>query len=119
MLTRTMGGLAPTQAFARLFLLPGMGHCRTGGVNFADLLGALDAWVEGGKAPEQITAYAIADPDVGPTVAPAGFTGNNIEIGQPKLSRPLFPYPDQARYQSGDANAAASFQRVRGSGSVK
>jgi feruloyl esterase len=119
MVTRTMGGLAATQAFARLFLFPGMSHCRAGGVNFADMLGALDAWVEGGKAPDQITAYAVADPNIGPTVAPAGFTGDNIAVARPKLSRPLFPYPDQPRYRSGDPDSAASFKRVRGPSAVK
>ena len=112
MATRTLGGRDAMERFARLFLMPGLGHCKTGGTNLADMLGALDAWVEGGKAPDLINAYGVADKEVGPAQPPAGFTGENAAVFQPKFSRPLFPYPDQARYQSGDPNVAASFKRV-------
>ncbi len=113
-MTRVMGGQAKTQAFARLFLFPGMFHCAGGyGVNSADLLGALDAWVEQGKAPDEITAYRIPG-QVGPISAPAGFKGDNIAASNPQFSRPLYPYPDIYNYSSGDPNFAASFRRVRG-----
>ena len=118
-MTRVMGGLAETQAFARLFLFPGMFHCAGGyGLNSADLLGALDAWVEGGKAPDQIVAYRIPG-QIGPISAPAGFNGDNISGSNPQYSRPLYPYPDSYRYKNGDPNAAASFERVLGSNAVK
>ena len=113
-MTRVMGGQAQTQAFARLFLFPGMFHCGNGyGVNSADMLGAIDAWVENGKAPDEITAYRIPGP-TGPTHAPAGFKGDNIAASNPQFSRPLYPYPDSYAYGGGDPNAAASFKRVRG-----
>ena len=113
-MTRVMGGQAQTQAFARLFLFPGMAHCGGGyGVNFADMLGALDAWVENGKAPDQITAYKVPG-GTGPTKAPAGFKGDNIAASNPQFSRPLYPYPDTYAYSGGDPNDAASFKRVRG-----
>lgn len=55
---RTMGGRAATDAFYRLFMVPGMNH-RTGGDGAyqADWLAALDAWVEHGTAPDAIAAY--------------------------------------------------------------
>jgi hypothetical protein len=41
----------------RLFMVPGMGHCAGGsGPSSIDYLGAIDNWVETGKAPEQLTA---------------------------------------------------------------
>jgi feruloyl esterase len=42
---------------ARLFMVPGMSHCFGGsGPNVIDLIGALDKWVEGGKAPERLAS---------------------------------------------------------------
>lgn len=73
----------------RLFLAPGVYHCRGGpGPDKFDALTALDTWIEQGKPPERIIA----------TKANA------------KISRPLCPYPQLARYNgSGDADDAASF----------
>lgn len=81
-------GAAFTDA-GRLYMVPGMLHCRGGNAydNF-DMLGALVEWVEGGKAPEAITATRTSP-------APA--------------SRPLCPYPGYPRYTGGDASKAASF----------
>src|ERR1022692_3133021 len=43
----TMGGAAKTADFARLFLVPGMGHCGGGeGPNSFDSVSALEQWVE-------------------------------------------------------------------------
>lgn len=54
-MTRTMGGEEATKAFARLYLVPGMDHCAGGdGASAIDYLGAITAWVEGGKAPEAL-----------------------------------------------------------------
>jgi feruloyl esterase len=118
LVTRTMGGLAETQRFARLYLLPGLGHCRGGGVNFADFLGALDRWVETGTAPEELTGLSFADNGIGPINAPADFRGD-LGALRPALARPLFPYPDQAQYRRGDPAQATSFRRVRGPSGVK
>jgi feruloyl esterase len=64
----------------RLFLAPGMGHCRGGpGVNTFDTLTALEQWREQGVAPAQMLA-------------------TNPESG---LSRPLCPYPQYAKYAGG------------------
>ena len=55
---RVMGGPEKTLDFYRLFMIPGMNHCVGGdGVSAFDYIGALDRWVEQGKAPEVITGY--------------------------------------------------------------
>ncbi|MEO8258024.1 MAG: tannase/feruloyl esterase family alpha/beta hydrolase [Acidobacteriota bacterium] len=77
---------------ARLFMVPGMGHCGGGdGTSTFDMLGALDQWVEKGKAPEQIPASRLKD-------------------GVVDRTRPLCPYPQKATYSgSGSIDTAASF----------
>lgn len=54
-------GEQTTHAFARLFLLPGVGHCGGGdGPDQLDLLTPLMAWTEQGQAPQQvITGIAL------------------------------------------------------------
>jgi feruloyl esterase len=54
---QAMGGLRKTRDFFRFFGVPGMGHCGGGyGPEMVDPMSALEAWVEHGQAPEQITA---------------------------------------------------------------
>jgi feruloyl esterase len=100
------GGQAGTDAFFRLFMVPGMGHCGggTGATSFGnqgspapaadadhDLLHALDAWVERGAAPDRLIA-------------------SRVEGGTVVRQRPLCPYPQRAVYTgSGSTDAAASF----------
>jgi feruloyl esterase len=84
---------------ARLFVLPGTGHCGGGpGANTADWLGALEAWVEEGLAPDSILARRVASPFGPPPAADAS-----------ELVRPLCAYPARARYRGGDPNRAESF----------
>lgn len=80
------------QSFARLFLVPGMGHCSGGpGPNTFDALTPLINWVENGDAPESIVA-------------------TRSQGGSVVMSRPLCAYPKQARYiGSGAPNDAANF----------
>jgi len=55
---RVMGGPEKTRDFYRLFMIPGMDHCTGGeGVFMFDYIGALDRWVEQGKAPDILTGY--------------------------------------------------------------
>jgi len=55
---RVMGGPQKTRDFYRLFMIPGMNHCFGGdGVSAFDYIGALDSWVEQGKAPDVLTGY--------------------------------------------------------------
>lgn len=58
--TRTMGGPALTRDFFRLFMVPGMAHCRRGsGADAIDTLAALETWVERGQAPDQLLAHHL------------------------------------------------------------
>ena len=88
----TIGGRAATEEFARLFLLPGMGHCRggTGPDTFDGLIPLVD-WVERGVGPERIVAAQIAD-------------------GKGVRTRPLCPYPKVARWTGkGSLDDSANF----------
>ena len=79
----------------RLFMAPGMGHCGGGdGPHSFDMVGALEQWVEKGKAPEQIPAFRAVNRKVDRT-------------------RPLCPYPQVARYQgTGSTDEAGNFACV-------
>lgn len=101
-------GQAETDAFSRLYMVPGLQHCGGGpGANSFGQLGqgapdpqrnmelALEQWVEKGIAPSEIVATKYADD--GP--AKGG-----------KFTRPLCPYPQAAKFKgTGDPNDAASF----------
>ena len=105
-----------SESYARLYLAPGMGHCSSGpgpnafgGTRYLnggqpnppvldpdhDLISAIVAWVEQGKAPGAIVATKFNGDDAAKGIA---------------MQRPLCPYPMAAKYNgSGDSNAAASF----------
>ena len=80
----------PLEGSVRFYLAPGVYHCRGGpGADTFDSLGALDQWVEKGKAPESMLATR--------------------QDG--KLSRPLCRFPALPHYKgTGDANSADSFE---------
>jgi feruloyl esterase len=81
---------------ARLYVVPGMGHCRGGAtVDQFDELAPLAAWVERGVPPQAIVARALPGSPLDPK-------GNG-------LSRPLCAYPAYARYQGGDPQVATSY----------
>jgi hypothetical protein len=85
-----MGGLEATQQFARLYLLPGVGHCTTQPTRF-DLFSPLIEWTEQGAQPGGVIANYQAEGEAGRT-------------------RPVFPYPTVARYDgSGSIDDAANF----------
>jgi len=81
-----------TRDFFRLFMVPGMFHCRGGvGTDRFDAMTALINWVEGGTAPDSIPAA-------------------RLEGDQVKRTRPLCPYPRVARYKgSGSIDDGANF----------
>jgi feruloyl esterase len=85
--------LADTQAFHRLFMVPGMGHCAGGeGADSFDGLAALQSWVEQGKAPERIEAA-------------------HVVAGKTVRTRPLCPFPMQAVHDGvGNSDESASFR---------
>ena len=77
--------------WSRLFLVPGMGHCRGGAATLDsfDMVDAIVNWVEKNQAPEKVIATGRAFPG---------------------RSRPLCPYPQHPQYNgSGDKESAASF----------
>jgi hypothetical protein len=77
------------QSWARLFLVPGMTHCGGGqSTDQFDMLAAIQAWVEEGRAPDRVIATGSAFPG---------------------KSRPLCPYPQVARFSGANADDAASF----------
>lgn len=86
-------GAQDAARFSRLYMVPGMAHCRGGDVpdqfggvgddapqadDRHDMLSALESWVLRGKAPQEIIATQV----------------------QPRRwTRPLCPYPQQARFK--------------------
>ena len=101
-------GAARTESFVRLYMVPGLQHCGGGpGANSFGQVGqgakdpqhnmqlALEQWVEKGIAPSSIIA--------------AKFVDDNPAKGV-KFTRPLCPYPQEAKYKgTGDTNDAANF----------
>ena len=87
-----MGGAGKTSEWIRLFMAPGMGHCRGGdGPNTFDVVGALEEWVERQRPPDRI----IATHQTG---------------GTSPRTRPLCPYPQLAVYKgSGSVDEATNF----------
>jgi len=77
------------QAWARLFLIPGMTHCGGGqSTDQFDMLAAIQEWVEKGHAPDRVIASGKAFPGI---------------------TRPLCPYPKVARFDGGNASDERSF----------
>jgi hypothetical protein len=116
--TRTMGGESATKDFIRLFMLPGVGHCRGGiGGSEVDWNTALEDWVEKGKSPESVTAYhMVNDPykplTVGNQTVPQ-FPRYPLAAGSFDRSRPVYPYPEIAKYSGkGDVNQASSWAKA-------
>jgi feruloyl esterase len=103
---RAAGGKRQADAFLRLYMMPGMFHCRGGpgpdeiggagadGVSVDprhDMLSALEAWVERGQAPGTMIAA-------------------KVEHGAVVRTRPVCPYPQHARYLGhGSTDDAAHF----------
>lgn len=85
------GGTQEGQSFARLFVVPGMTHCRGGlALDDFDPLPALVAWVEKNAPPEKLIT-----------------TGSPF----PGRSRPICPYPQQSRYKgTGSIEDADNFE---------
>jgi feruloyl esterase len=101
-------GKPETDSFFRLFVVPGMGHCSggTGPTDFGqpylneelhpqdaehDVLAAIVAWVEEGRAPSQIIA-------------------SQSEAGKMIATRPICAYPMLPHFNGkGDVNSAANW----------
>jgi feruloyl esterase len=104
-----------TQAFLRLYMVPGMAHCAggPGATHFStatrdsdppvsdaqhDMAIALEEWVERGVAPQTLIATKFDQ---------KGGTDRRVVF-----QRPLCVYPQVARYTGGPTNSAASFSCV-------
>jgi feruloyl esterase len=103
---RKQMGAARTTESMRLYMVPGMLHCRGGdgvdqfggagdlrpvGDASHDLLSALTEWVEQGKAPTGIVGVKLQDSNI-------------------KRERLLCPYPTQAHFLGGNADDASRYQ---------
>ena len=88
---RIVGAMGQRRAdgFARLYLIPGLGHGFGRFDAGLDTVGILDAWADRNQSPTNLTA-----------------TDNHF--GKPR-TRPLCAWPSWPRYVSGDPHAAASF----------
>ena len=82
----------PAKSSLRLFMVPGMTHCRGGeGPNQFDMMPAITTWVEDGKAPEKVIA-------------------SHSTNGTVDRTRPLCPYPQVAKYKgTGSIDEASNF----------
>jgi feruloyl esterase len=109
---KTMGD-RKADAFARLYMVPGMEHCEGGpgasalgqmGIPTAKgpdygLFDSLQSWVEKGSPAEDVTATKYSRGDNG--------------AQKPVMTRPLCAYPRAASYKgAGDTNDASSFTCV-------
>ncbi len=90
-------GAESLPAFLRLFMLPGMAHCRGGdGVDTADFLTVIERWVEHGEAPDSLDAYRSS-------AAPTNYAAYPLQPATIVAGRRLFPYPAASVYAgSGD-----------------
>jgi feruloyl esterase len=79
--------------FARLYVVPGVGHCGGGeGFPNIDLVSQVTGWVEQAKAPNSVMTYQ---------------TDSNNAV---TASRPVYPYPAVAKYSgSGDWHSGANY----------
>jgi hypothetical protein len=107
-------GQSTTDAFVRLYMAPGVQHCvggpgpdsfGQGGSDSKDprhnMELALEQWVQKGNAPSAIIATKDAE---------------GAQANTAKMTRPLCPYPQVAKYKGqGDPNDAANFVCAPGS----
>jgi feruloyl esterase len=89
-----MGGQKEANQFARLFLVPGVDHGFHGaGATPVGQMEAIIRWVEEGVAPDKLLAE------------------HRDHDGHVTRTRPLFPYPQVAKYKgSGSTDDATNFE---------
>ena len=96
-MARAAGGMDKAEAFARLFMIPGMDHCgiNTAGPSIGDTgidpLTALEGWVEQGRAPQSLLAI------------------KTDAAGKTQWQRPVCAYPASAKLGAGNPAQAASW----------
>jgi feruloyl esterase len=90
-ITKHGHGRSAKQDYARLYLVPNMGHCSGGpSTDRFDFLTPLMAWVEERRAPDTVIA-----------------SGVNFKTAPAARSRPLCPYPQTLRYTGPDGGDIA------------
>jgi feruloyl esterase len=109
---KVMGGQKPTQDFFRLFIIPGMNHCGGGvGATTIDYLSYLESWVEQNHAPDKMIGAHVSDAYL--ASLPEASRRVTVPL-DPKIplsfTRPMYPFPQFAKYASGDPNDAKSFR---------
>ena len=94
-------GMDSVRGWFRLFMVPGMYHCRGGDApNAFDMLSRIVAWVETGEAPTGIVAE------------------QRDEAGALVRTRPLFAYPEYATFTGGDPDTAENWTSAQPDGPV-
>ncbi|MFK4446066.1 feruloyl esterase [Caballeronia udeis] len=89
-------GASTVNQFARLYMVPGMGHCGGGPIGAVDWLTPLENWVEKGIAPDATSTAS--------TIIGSG------TINGATRTRPLCSYPMVEKYNgTGDINSASNF----------
>ncbi len=99
------GGYARVRQQARLFMLPGTGHCSmtSVGPNSFDSISALENWVEKGEAPNALKSWVV-DRQYTPGLP------KSPALASPTWTRPLCAYPGMARYRgTGDVKDGANW----------
>lgn len=86
-------GAGTVDEFARMYLVPGVGHCGGGeGMTNIDLVSKITGWVEQGTAPTSAMTY------------------KTDSSGNQTASRPVYPYPAVAQFTgSGDWHDGANY----------
>lgn len=90
------GGLEAAQSFSRLYPVPNMDHCSGGATTDRfDMLTPLMQWVENGAAPGPVTATGV---NFNAATYQVGFVSGSPDNAPTTRSRPLCPYPQEARF---------------------
>jgi hypothetical protein len=104
-----VGSIEETRKFFRLYMIPGEKRCLFGPPEgpYFDHLSILEHWVEGGKAPDILTGYALKEkPQYRDQVH------YPLQASQIEYERPFAPYPDTLIYDSqGDPADVSSYLR--------
>jgi hypothetical protein len=105
---RLMGGRAETQNFFRFFIIPGESHIPGNvGAESLDYVVALENWVERGQAPDVLIGHKLKS--IQQMMGPM-YLNKDLRASNFLYSRPIYPYPIQARYVGqGDPDDASSF----------
>jgi hypothetical protein len=93
------GGLEAAQDFSRLYPVPNMDHCSGGATTDQfDMLTPLTQWVENGTPPGPIPATGV---NFTAAIYQVGFVSGPPDNAPTTRSRPLCPYPQEARFIGG------------------